>query len=101
MDSKILLGRIIKKLIDQHYSQFADYNRFDFVELKKTSIVVKRENGGNAFLSFNVLLTAIDVYQANTEKYDKGPSELRTDGITHVTSPIFSLLHLLPKESYS
>jgi hypothetical protein len=101
MDSKIILGRIIQRLVDQSYSQVEGYNRFDLVEVKSTSILVLRENGKNATIPLNKILIGIEAYQHNVEKYDKGPTELRTVGLTHITSPIFSMLHLLTKLDYS
>ena len=37
-------------------------------------------------------------YQHEITNYDKGPDALRDLGITHINSPIHSLLHLLSRE---
>lgn len=100
MDSKIILGRILQKFIDQGYSQYLTYNQFGFVKHSDSSVVVTREKGSNTPLPFSIILIAIKAYQENTNLYDEGPTALRDFKITHITSPVHSLLHLLPKEAY-
>ncbi len=101
MDSKIILGRLLQKFIDLQVSQFADYNEFGFVSLSVSSVTVSRENGDDTPLPFKKIITAIEGYQRNNELYDLGPAALRDLGITHINSPIHSILHLLSKEVYS
>ena len=101
MDSKILLGKILQRLQDQGYCKVKELNRFGFVEEKETLVIVSRQRGKNTKLYFKKILVGIEGYQTDTAAYDKGPSELRAFGLTHVTSPIFALLHLLPKDAYS
>jgi hypothetical protein len=100
MDSKIILGRILQKFIDLKVSKYQDYNEFGFVNLTGTSVLVSRENGADTNIPLNKIITAIEGYQNNLELYNQGPSELRDLGISHITSPIHSLLHLLPNEVY-
>lgn len=56
------------------------------------------EKGADTREPFEKILVAIDAYKENPELYNEGPSKLRDYGITHITSPIRSILHLLPKE---
>jgi hypothetical protein len=100
MDSKILLGKILQRFEDRGYVKIADYNRFGRVKEGASHLEVLRENNNTARVDFKKLLVAIEFYQSHPEAYDEGPSELRRAGLTHVTSPIFSLLHLLSKEAY-
>jgi len=100
MEAQIILGRILQKFIDKGFSKHLDYNRFGFVDLKNNSVIVTREAGANTSVPFKDLIIAIEGYQKNTSLYDEGPSSIRALGITHITSPIHSLLHLLPKDAY-
>jgi len=100
MDAKIILGRILQRLIDSGCSQFENYNRFDFMELKVESIILSRENGNNVIIPFGKLLLGIEAYKSDENGYDKKTTFLRNHNLTHITSPIYSLLHLLPKEAY-
>jgi hypothetical protein len=101
MEAKIILGRIIQRLIDQEFAQVPGYNRFGFVETRANSLIVSRENGSDTSIPFSQLLKAIEGYKACSGDYNKGPTALRGYGITHVTSPIFALLHLLDINCYN
>lgn len=100
MESKIILGRILQRFIDMQNVQVAGYNSFGFVQLKISSVVVSREAGKNTPIPFNKLIIGIEAYKENLDLYEKGPTALRAFGITHITSPVYSLLHLLSKEAY-
>lgn len=100
MNPQILLGRILQKFIDQGYSQYKDYKRFTFLHYAKSSFYVGRENGKNTRIPFAKILLAIEAYQQNPGWYDEGPAKLREAGITHITSPTHSLLHLLEKKDF-
>ena len=101
MDSKIILGRLLQRFIDEKSSQYMDYNKFGLIEVKANSIIVSRENGSDTPIPFKKLVSAIEAYQNSPDLYDTGPSSLRNIGLTHITSPIHSILHLLPKEIFS
>ena len=101
MESKIILGRILQKLIDQGYTKYQDYYSFGFVKLNDTSIIVSRETGEDTRIPFDELMIGINGYKENNELYDEGPGAIRTLGISHISSPIHSLLHLLPKDAYA
>ncbi len=100
MDSKIILGRILQKFIDVKVSKYHQYNEFGFVQLSQSSVTVSRETGADTPIQFNKLLIAIEGYQKNPGMYNEGPVALRSLGLTHITSPIYSLLHLLPEDVY-
>lgn len=101
MESKVILGRIIQKLIDQGYAQVEGYNRFGFIEIKGVTIWISREKGKDTPVPFAKIIDGIEAYKSNLELYDQGTNPLRDFGITHVTSPVFALLHLLKKSDYS
>jgi len=100
MDSKIILGRLLQRFIDEKYAEQEGYNRFGFVQLKNSSVVVSRENGADTPVQFAKIIKGIEAYQQRPELYELGPTALRAVGITHVTSPVFALLHLLQKSDY-
>jgi hypothetical protein len=91
---------MLQKVMEQGFAQVVGYNCFDFISLQRTSITLRRENGNDAEVPFKKLLIAIDGYKNQQNDYNAGPVKLRSYGLTHITSPIFSLLHLLPKEIY-
>jgi hypothetical protein len=98
MDSKIILGRILQRFIDTEIAQVAGYNQFGFIKLSKNSVVVSRER--DTIVPFSKIIIGIETYQKAPDLYEKGPTVLRAVGITHVTSPVFALLHLLLKSDY-
>jgi hypothetical protein len=100
MDAKIILGRILQRLIDEGHAQVPPLNAFGFMVLKRNSVVVSRENGQDTPVPFARLVRAIEILQQHPEIYTHGPDALRPFGITHLNSPIYALLHLLPKEVY-
>jgi len=100
MDSKILLGKILQKFKDQGFSKYADYNSFGYLAEDNNSITVSRENGDDTKIPFAKILIAIEAYKHDSNLYGEGPSVLREFGITHITSPIFSMTHLLSKNEY-
>jgi hypothetical protein len=100
MKEYILLGRILQKFKDSGQVQVTGYNRFQYVSETENSVTVLRENGKEAKIPFKRLLIGIEAYQEDPNLYDEGPSALRAFGLTHITSPIWSLLHLLDKTAY-
>lgn len=100
-DSKILLGKILQRFEDKGYVKIADYNWFGRVKEGASHLEVLRENKNTARIDFKRMIITIESYQSNSEAYNEGPRSLRRAGLTHVISPIYSLLHLLCKEAYT
>jgi len=100
MESKSLLEQIIKEFRDKQIAQVSSYKSFGYVGETEKAVIVSREKGLDTRVPFDKLLTGIEAFMSDPDLYDQGPTELRSFGITHVTSPVWSLLHLLPKESY-
>jgi hypothetical protein len=100
MDSKILLGKILQRFKDLKISQVEGYKTFGYISETNSSVKVTRETGEDTPIPFSKLIIGIEAYQSNPELYDSIPKSLREFGITHFTSPIWSLLHLLNKEDY-
>jgi hypothetical protein len=89
---------IIERFRKQGYAQVPGYNRFGFVEDRGNLVVVSRQNGLDTKIYITQLDQALAAVRAEPAIYDNGPSSLRAHGFTHVTSPLWSLIHLLSKD---
>lgn len=101
MDSKILLGKILQRFSDKKIWQVEGYNSCEYLYETDSSVFVGREKGEDSKVPFNIIIKGIDAYKSKVDLYKEGPTKLREYGITHVTSPVWSLLHLLSPEDYS
>jgi len=100
MDSKILLGKILQRFFDKKVAQVEGYNSFGYLKETNQAVRLTREGGADTVVPFKKIIKGIEAYKANPQLYDEGPSALRQFGITHVTSPIWAMLHLLDKNNY-
>ena len=100
MDSKILLGKILQRLSDLGISKVDGYHGFEYLRETNNSVYVGREKGKDTSIPFNKIIMGIEAIKSDPLAYDKGPTVLRKFGITHITSPVWSLLHLLPIDDY-
>ena len=101
MDSKIILGRILEKFIENKISKYAGYASFGYVSHSDNIIIVTREKGNDTKVPFKKILAGIEAYKLNYKLYEEGPTALREFGISHITSPVYSLLHLLEQKDYT
>ncbi|MFT3845772.1 MAG: hypothetical protein QM725_12020 [Lacibacter sp.] len=101
MESKILLGKILQRFHDNRLAKVEGYNSFGYIRETDRQVFVTRENGGDTSVTFEKILTGIEAYQTNPKLYNEGPTALRAFGITHVTSPVWALLHLLTINEYT
>lgn len=100
MDSKILLGKILQRFYDAKTAQVEGYTSFGYIKQTDTAVYVTREYGKDTRVSFDKILIGIKGYQKEPSLYHEGPGALRDLGITHVNSPVWSLLHLLDVKDY-
>ena len=100
MDSKILLGKILQRFKDKTFAKVDGYNSFGYIRETDKAVFVTREAGEDTPIPFVKILKGIDAYKSNTTLHQTTPTALRDFGITHVTSPVFALLHLLNEEDY-
>lgn len=100
MDSKILLGKILQRFYDTKIARVEGYTSFGYIKQTDTAVYVTRENGKDTRVPFDKILIGIKGYQKEPSLYYEGPGALRDLGITHVNSPVWSLLHLLSSEDY-
>ncbi len=101
MDSKILLGKILQRFSDKKTAQVEGYNGFGYIRETESAVLVTREAGEDTPVPFSKILKGIDAYKSDTSLYHSGPTALRDFRITHVTSPVWALLHLLSEEEYN
>lgn len=100
MDSKILLGKILQRFKDRKVAKVEGYNSFGYIRETENSVFVTREAGEDTLIPFEKILTGIDAYKTNISLFQTTPTALRDFGITHISSPVFALLHLLAEEDY-
>ncbi len=100
MDTKILIGKILQKFKAQKIAQVQGYKSFGYIRETENMVYVTRETGMDTAIPFEKIKIGIEAYKSNPNLYTDGPSKLRDYGVTHVTSPIWSLLHLLDISDY-
>lgn len=100
MDSLILVGKILQKFKDRGSVEVDGYNTFTYINETQNSVLVGRENGADTPIPFEKIKLGVEAFQSNTDLYTQGPSKLREFGITHISSPIWSMLHLLEVNDY-
>jgi len=90
---KLILGRFRSRRV----SQVPGYNSFGYVGETEKAVIVSRENGKDTRVPIAKLEIGVSAVRHDPGVYDGGPSRLREYEITHVTSPVWSLLHLATK----
>ncbi|MBD0777763.1 hypothetical protein HPE56_08155 [Maribacter sp. ANRC-HE7] len=100
MDSKILLGKILQRFSDKGISKVPGFNSFGYLRETKGAVYVSRENGKDTRVPFEEIIKGIEAYKSKSGLYNEGPSALRDYNIEFITSPIWSMLHLLSQEDY-
>lgn len=100
MKSYIRLGKILQRFKDQGFAQAPGLYVFKYHSENHSSVSILRENGNIVKVLFPKIIVAIEALQEDPSLYNAGPSALREFGITHITSPVYALLHLFPLEDY-
>ncbi|PIB27879.1 hypothetical protein [Maribacter sp. 4G9] len=100
MDPRIILGKILQRFSDKGFCQVSGYNKFKYLRENKNAVYVGREKGKDTRIGFGKVIIGIEALQLNPDLYNAGPNALRKFGITHVNSPVWSLLHLMAMEDY-
>jgi hypothetical protein len=90
--------KILHSLERHQFAQVAGYNKFGFVKRGESHVVVSRENGKDTRIPFSKIAESVSAVRRDPKVYSEGPSRLRQHGITHITSPLWALLHLLTLE---
>jgi hypothetical protein len=69
---------------------------FKYVRETAHTVIVLRQNGEEAKIAKSTLEDAVNGVRAEHRLYDAGPGALREIEISHVNSPVYALLRLLP-----
>ncbi|MBP3193063.1 hypothetical protein [Natronogracilivirga saccharolytica] len=100
MDSDEILQKIIQIFRDTQISEVPGYNKFGYIRETISAVIVSRQNGEDTRIPFSKIKQGIEAVKVDKKVYDDGPASLRKYGITHINSPIWSLLRLVPKSDY-
>ncbi len=100
MHSEILLGKILQRFKDHGKAQVEGYNSFGYIRETENAVIVSREDGMDTSIPFSTILEGIEAFKSDISLYHKTPTLLRHLGISHVTSPVWALLHLLSEQEY-
>ena len=100
MNSDEILAKILHKFRDTQFSQVPGYKRFGYIRETDSVVVVSRQDGEDTRIPFSKIKQGIEAVKDDITLYDDGPNSLRKYGITHINSPIWSLLRLVPKSDY-
>jgi hypothetical protein len=87
---------ILATLREHRIARVPGYAPFRYRGTAGASIRVERQNGNEARIPFSILARAIEAVRADPTVYLGGPARLREFGITHINSPTFALIRVLP-----
>lgn len=98
MEESFVVTKIVNRFEERGYIQVPGYNRFGFVGKGESYVIVSRESGKDTKIPFAKIAESVRAARRDSKVYSEGPSRLRQHGITHITSPLWALLHLLTLE---
>ena len=93
-------NELLQKFEDTGVAQVEGYNSFGFIRRTDNGFYISREAGEDTYIPNKKLDQAIDAVRQDPSVYSGGPSKLRFFGITHVNSPLWAVLHLIPLNEY-
>jgi len=88
---------ILERFRSRRVSQVPGYNSFGYVGETERAVIVSRENGKDTRVPIARLEIGVSAVRHDPGVYDGGPRRLRDYEIRYVTSPVWSLLHLVTK----
>lgn len=74
---------------------------FRFEGSTASAVLVSRRNGNMVRVPRATLAMVAGAYASDPFAYARGPGSLRVYGVTHINSPVWALVHLLPPEAYA
>ena len=89
---------LINRFSHQKRAQVINYNSFGFIKTTDTAVYVTREKGKDTRIGYDDIETAVSAVRKDATVYKNGPGTLRDYGITHVTSPVWAIIHLMTLE---
>jgi hypothetical protein len=90
-----LVREIVARLKEKGFAEVEGYNRFVLVRSTGSALYVLREKGTEAKVPLDKIRVGLSAIRGDHSVYTSGPNALRKYGITHVNSPVWSLVHLL------
>jgi hypothetical protein len=93
--NELLINIIDERFKKKGFTQVSGYNKFVYLGKTDNYFIIEREKGTNAKIPLSKIITAIEAVKVDHSVYNTGPNSLRRFGITHINSPIWSMLHLL------
>ena len=94
-DSNSIASELIRRLEARKFAQVDGYNKFGFVKKTSTYVVVSREAGQDTKIPGAKLAEAVEAVRCDHNVYSGGPSKLQKKGLTYISSPLWSILHLM------
>jgi hypothetical protein len=85
---------LLQRFSDIGKAQVKGYKSFAYIRETDNMVIIQRENGNEARVPIKTINKAIEAVRNDQDVYNHGPSALRAYGITHVTSPVWAILHL-------
>ncbi len=95
-DLDAVIEDILRALRKERVAQVPGYAPFRYLRRAGESILLERQNGHETRVPSSVLRRAIEAVRKDHSIYIAGPGRLREYGITHVNSPTWALLRLVP-----
>lgn len=95
-DHRRVLDDIVEALEAERTAQVPGLVPFKFLERQGDSVVLQRRNGNKTLVRLSTLSKAIDAVRGDHSVYIGGPGRLREFGITHINSPTYALIRVLP-----
>ena len=98
-NTNTLINEALIEIKSKGFAQVPGYKRFSYLRQTNSAVLLMREKGTETRVPFKTLARTFEAVRQDPSVYHDGPNRLREFGITHVTSPTWALLHLLPLES--
>ena len=93
--SPMNVSSLIARFKENGDAQVEGYKKFEYVRETNNAVIIRRENGNEVRIPKGTLKKAIEAVQNEPQVYNEGPTKLRKYGITHITSPVWAILHVV------
>ena len=95
-DIESVIQDILNALRQERVAQVPRHVPFQYVRQTAQAVILRRRNGNDTRVPFSVVGKAIDAIRKDNSVYIDGPGRLHDVGITHINSPTFALVRLVP-----
>jgi len=94
----IVVEELIFRFKMKRVAKVDGYNEFKLVKQQGNNLIVTREKGKETEIPKSRISKAIEFVRKDPTIYDRGPGALHGTGVTHITSPVWTILHLMTLE---